>query len=236
MKAFVYGTALQWKMDLRSKSLLVTCYLVPLLFFAVVGEIFISVMPQTKETLIYSMTIMGICMGTAIGVPPSLAEIYGTDIRKMYKANGIPVYYGILSTAISSLLHLMILSMIINLPTPVSFDASRPENPAGYFGKVLIFAIVSLSTGAVLGCGIPDPSKIPMFSQIVFLPSIMLSGIMFPVDLLPEGLRTAGKLFPASWAYRWMTGTGSLFENLLPLCGISAAMAFACIWRLRTLK
>ena len=130
----------------------------------------------------------------------------------------------------------MILSMIIYLAAPVIFDASRPENPAGYFGKVLIFAIVSLSTGAVLGCGIPDPSKIPMFSQIVFLPSIMLSGIMFPVDLLPEGLRTAGKLFPASWAYRWMTGTGSLFENLLPLCGISAAMAFACIWRLRTLK
>lgn len=37
MSAFLYGAALQWKLDIRSKALLITCYLVPLLFFAVMG-------------------------------------------------------------------------------------------------------------------------------------------------------------------------------------------------------
>ena len=37
MGAFLYGISLQFKMDIRSRSLLVTCYLVPLLFFAVMG-------------------------------------------------------------------------------------------------------------------------------------------------------------------------------------------------------
>ena len=71
MKAFLYGIALQWKLDIRSKTLLITCYIVPLLFFGVMGSIFTSVMPDSKETLIQSMTIFGVTMGALIGVPPS---------------------------------------------------------------------------------------------------------------------------------------------------------------------
>ena len=35
MGAFLYGIYLQWKLDIRSKTLLITCYIVPLLFFAI---------------------------------------------------------------------------------------------------------------------------------------------------------------------------------------------------------
>ena len=82
MKALFYGITLQFKMDIRSKSLLITCYLIPLLFFAIMGEIFTSITPESKNTLIQSMTIMGISMGTLIGLPPSIIEIYGTKIKK----------------------------------------------------------------------------------------------------------------------------------------------------------
>jgi len=47
MNGFLYGVALQWKLDIRSKSLLVTCYIVPLIFFLLMGGIFTSVMPDT---------------------------------------------------------------------------------------------------------------------------------------------------------------------------------------------
>ena len=91
MSAFFYGVFLQWKLDIRSKTLLITCYLVPLLFFAVMGGIFSSIMPEAKETLIPSMTVFGVSMGALIGLPPSLVEIYGSDIKKVYRANGVPV-------------------------------------------------------------------------------------------------------------------------------------------------
>ena len=103
MKAFLYGIALQWKLDIRSKTLLITCYIVPLLFFGVMGSIFTSVMPDSKETLIQSMTIFGVTMGALIGVPPSLAEIYSSDVKKIYRANGVPLYLGIVSIIISAL-------------------------------------------------------------------------------------------------------------------------------------
>ena len=55
MKAMLYGIRVQLKMDIRSKTLLITCYIVPLLFFAIMGGIFTSLMPEAKYTLIQSM-------------------------------------------------------------------------------------------------------------------------------------------------------------------------------------
>lgn len=73
---------MQWKLDIRSKNLLITCYIVPLLFFLLMGGIFTSIMPQMKDTLIQQMIIMGVSMGAFIGLPPSLAETYGSDVKK----------------------------------------------------------------------------------------------------------------------------------------------------------
>lgn len=60
MGAFLYGTALQWRLDIRSRTLLITCYVVPLLFFAMMGGIFTSVNPSARETLVPSMTVMAV--------------------------------------------------------------------------------------------------------------------------------------------------------------------------------
>ena len=46
MGAFLYGTALQWRLDIRSRTLLITCYVVPLLFFAMMGFLHRSIRPR----------------------------------------------------------------------------------------------------------------------------------------------------------------------------------------------
>lgn len=201
MKAFLYGIILQWKLDIRSKTLLITCYIVPLLFFALMGNIFIYTMPEAKSTLIQTMTIFGVTMGAFIGLPPSLVEIYGSDIKKVYKANGVPLYLGLVLTTISAFLHLFIMSLIIYMIAPIAFQAQLPSNPIVYFGSLMIFIAVSLSIASVIGLAVKDQTKTSMFSILYFLPSILLSGIMFPINLLPSSLELIGKLFPASWGY-----------------------------------
>ena len=52
MKALLYGIALQWKLDIRSKTLLITCYMVPSFIFAIMGGDFTSIMPESKDTLV----------------------------------------------------------------------------------------------------------------------------------------------------------------------------------------
>ncbi|MFT3985471.1 MAG: ABC transporter permease [Lachnospiraceae bacterium] len=228
MSAFLYGAALQWKLDIRSKSLLITCYAVPLLFFAIMGGIFTSVNPESKYTLIQSMTVMGVSMGALIGLPPSLVEIYASDIKNVYKANGVPLYLGLISMFFSAFIHLLMMCAIICIVAPVAFDAVLPPNLPLYFGSLAVFIAVSLSIGSVLGLSMKNQAKLTMISQIVFLPSMMLSGIMFPVNLLPQSLSSLGKIFPAAWGNLTMTSETFKPSLFIPLLVMFFAAITAC--------
>ncbi|MFQ6794418.1 MAG: ABC transporter permease [Thomasclavelia sp.] len=215
MKGLLYGIGLQFKMDLRSKSLLITCYVVPLVFFLIMGTIFTSLMPDVKTTLISSMIIMTVTMASLIGVPPSLVEIYGSEIKKMYQVNGISLSFGLLAIMIFAFIHIMIVSIIILILAPVLFAAVIPANIGVYLLKVAFFTIVSLSIAGILGLLIKKQAKLTMISQLIFLPSIMLSGIMFPITLLPAFFKNIGNCFIATWGNLWLSGENEAFIILL---------------------
>lgn len=233
MSAFLYGLGLQWRLDLRSKTLLITCYLVPLLFYALMGGIFSAIMPEMKQTLIQSMIVMGVSMGALIGLPPSLVETYGSEIKKVYQANGVPICLGLITMFLSFFIHLMIMSTIIYLSAPLIFGAALPENTLLFFAALAVFTAVSLGVGCVLGLANKNQAKLTMYSQIVFLPSIMLSGIMFPITLLPKAVEIIGRLFPATWGFRLMTNEGFCFGNLWPMLAVLLLSAALCAFLLR---
>lgn len=214
MNCFLYSLVLQWKLNIRSKSLLVTFYIVPLIFFLIMGGIFTSVIPEMGSTLIQSMIVMSVSMGAFLGLPPSLVEIYGSDIKKIYNANGVPIYLGLVTILLSAFVHLMMTCIVILLLAPILFKASLPTQLPIFLLSLTIYIIVSLSIGCILGLTLKNQAKLTMLAQLVFLPSIMLSGIMFPISLLPDFLQILGRVFPAYWGYRLMLENGFSIENL----------------------
>ena len=111
---------------------------------------------------------------------------------------------------------------------PILFEATLPTQLPFFFLALAIYIIVSLSIGSVLGTTVNNQAKLTMIAQLVFLPSIMLSGIMFPIDLLPDFLESIGRIFPASWGYRLMLDNEFCFENLWYLIFIFFAAVIVC--------
>lgn len=233
MNGFLYGAFLQWKLDLRSRNVLVTYYIVPLGFFLFMSAIFLSVMPEMKNTLISAMTVFAVSMGALIGLPPALAEIYATDVRKAYQVNGVPIAAGAVQTNLSAFLNLFLMSLIIYFLAPVLFDVPVPPQPDVWFGALTLLIAASLAAASIIGLAAKDPSNTAMFSILLFLPSVMLSGIMFPAGLLPEGFAAAGKVFPAFWGYRMMSMPSLAAETCRPLFVIAGACIFLCILLLK---
>ena len=229
MNCFLYSLVLQWKLDIRSKSLLVTYYIVPLIFFLLMGGIFTSVIPNMGSTLIQSMIVMSVSMGAFLGLPPSLIETYGSDIKKIYKANGVPIHLGLVTMVLSAFIHLMITCMVILLLAPILFKANLPSQFLLFFLALAIYIFVSLSIGSILGLTVNNQAKLTMIAQLVFLPSIMLSGIMFPISLLPDFLQVIGHVFPAYWGYRLMLDKGLRLANLWYLILLTCIAVITCI-------
>ena len=228
MSGFLYGVTLQWKLDIRSKALLVTCYIVPLTFFLLMGGIFTSVMPDMRSTIIQSMIVMSVSMGAFIGLPTSLIESYGSVLKIVYIASGVPNYLGLVTMFLSAFVHLMIACAVIVLLAPVLFEAVLPAQLSIFFFALAIYIVVSLSIGSILGLIIKNQAKLTMIAQLVFLPSIMLSGIMFPIELLPDFLERIGCIFPAFWGYRLMLDNGFCLENLWYLILVFFAAGIGC--------
>ena len=66
----------------------------------------------------------------------------------------------------------------------------------------ILFTLVSLSLGLLISSGAASQQTAMFISLIaLFLPTIMLSGFMFPVENMPLPLRIISNIVPAKWFY-----------------------------------
>ena len=236
MKAFFYGVALQWKLSLRNREVLIVYYLVPLVFFLFMGAVLTSIMPDASETLIASMTVFGVTMGGVLGMPAPLVETYSTDMKKAYQAGGVPLWTAAASSVLSGFAHLFVMSLVIFFAAPVLFGATVPQNLPAYFVALALLILASLCTGLVFGLTVKSAAKLSMVTQIIFLPSVLLSGVMFPANMLPTMLRSVGKLLFASWSFEAMRSPSLDAKLLLPLVGLILLPLAISAWRLNRIK
>ncbi|NLK88311.1 MAG: ABC transporter permease [Clostridiaceae bacterium] len=236
MSALLYGIALQWKLDIRNKGVLLTYYGVPLMFFAFMGGIFSSINPEARDTLIQTMTVFGVTMAAFLGAPAPLVELLGSDIKKAYRVGGIPLWAALINNFSAAFIHIFMMSLVIFFVSPAAFDAKSPANPAVNFISLAIFIIVSLMVGTIFGLYVKSSSKLTIMSQLLFLPSIMLSGIMFPVSMLPSMLEYAGMILPATWGFKLMSGEVFDIKLLIPLIVILLVSIFLNVYKLLRIR
>ena len=232
MEVFLYATLLQWKRDLRNKNILLVYYIIPLLFWAFMGAVFSSITPEIKKVLIQMLTVLSVSTGAILGAPVSLVDTYTSDVKKAYIVGNIRLWIGVVSNFISALIHLSIVSVIIYILTPIVFQAEKSHNLLVYIVSLLLFMITSISVGTVLGLYVKDQSKLTIYSQMVYLPSLMLSGAMFDASLLPKAFVVVGKLFPATWGYLTMKNAVLSIHFIMPQIIIIVLSFLLIVFRL----
>lgn len=231
MSAIIYTILLQWRLNYRSKEVLIHFYVVPLLFYVFIGNIFVSLDPSSVTSIAYSMSIFGVCMGGILGYPYPLVEIFAGGIKKAYKAAHIPLGAIVFSHVISGIIHLWLLSMIIYITSPIIFNTSFSLDLPRFIITILLLIIANVSIGTVFGLCVKSISKLSLLTQLVFLPSIMLSGVMFPATMLPMLFQKIALILPATWGYSLLMGGSSV--GYWVLIGISIVMFMICWWRLK---
>lgn len=132
-------------------------------------------------------------------------------------AKAIP--YLLLSTI--NIISILLLSVFV-LEVPV--NGSLPL----LLGISVLFILVSLSLGLLISAGAAT-QQTAMFISLValFLPTVMLSGFMFPVENMPLPLRAVSNIVPAKWYYSMVKsvmikglGVRAIWKELLILTGM----------------
>jgi ABC-2 type transport system permease protein len=95
-------------------------------------------------------------------------------------------------------------------------------------GESILFTLVSLSLGLLISSS-TESQQTAMFISLValFLPTIMLSGFMFPVENMPLPLQIVSNIVPAKWYFIIVksvmikgTGLQTIWKETLILAGM----------------
>ena len=145
-------------------------------------------------------------------------------------AKAIP--YFILSMII--LVSILILSVtVLDLP----IKGSMPL----LFGISIIFIITNLLFGIVISI-VTDSQQTAMLIALVgtMLPTLMLSGFMFPVENMPVPLQVVGNAIPAKWYYEIVknimikgTGLEVVWKHVLVLIGMMLVLFAIAVKRFK---
>lgn len=206
MSAFIQHFNYEFRTGLRNKNLLLMNYLFPLGFYLMMGFIMPEINPSFRDALIPALVVFAILASTLLGLPDPLVNARETGIFRSYKINGVPALSILVIPALTTVLHLGIVTAVITLTAPVLFDAAAPTNWLNYGLVALALALACTGFGVLIGVVSPSTRMTVLFSQVIFVPSMLLGGMMMPLEMLPEVAQRAGLLLPATYGMAAFNG------------------------------
>jgi len=206
MTAFITHFSFEFRTGIRNKTLLMMNYLLPLGFFLFMGFIMAGINPDFLKTLTPAMAVFAVLAATLLGIPDPLVNARESGIFRSYKINGIPTLSVLVIPALTTMVHLLIVALIITFSAGLLFDAPSPVNWLNYFLIFVVLAFASAGFSVLVGVISANSRITVLWSQALFLPSILLSGMMFPYSMLPDAAGKIAQLLPATHAMNAFNG------------------------------
>jgi len=231
MTALVNHFTYEFKSGLRSTTSLLMNYLFPLGFYAMMGLVMTQVNPQFVDTMIPAMVLVSAMAATLLGMPSPLVESRDAGIYRSFKINGVPAGAILLMPALTTIFHVLIVTVIISLTANPFFKGVVPENWWAFSLVTLVSVVACGGIGSLIGVVAGEARAVVLFSQLIFLPSMLVGGVMLPLDTLPESVRRISLLLPSSHAMQayagYAYGQPTVISPLIALLVLAASGAIA---------
>ncbi len=238
MSAFINHFAFEFRTGVRNKNLLLMNYLFPLGLYLMMSLIMPGINPLFQDTIIPAMITFGILAATLLGLPDPLVTAREAGIFRSYKINGVPAFSILFIPALSTVLHIAVVAAIITVTAPLFFDAPAPQSYAGLVAGVLALAVACAGLSVLIAVIAPNTRLTVLYSQAVFLPSMIIGGIMIPFSMLPTAAAKVGLLLPATHGMNALNGLAmgasadfSAWGSILTLLA-GGIVAFLLAWYL----
>lgn len=206
MTAFVQHFAFEFKTGLRNSTLLFMNYLFPLGVYAIMGLIMTQVNPFFVDSLLPAMIIFVILGSTILGLPSPLVEAREAGVYRSFKINGVPAASIVAIPVLTTTFHALIAAGIVALTAVPVFGGVAPDRWWPIAGIAALTAFTCSAIGALIGVVAANSRATTLLSQLIFLPSMLIGGLMVPLSMLPESVQRFAGLLPTAHAMQAFEG------------------------------
>jgi ABC-2 type transport system permease protein len=200
MNAFGSHFSFEFRTGLRDRPLLLMNYLFPLSFYIVVSLLMTQLNPTFRPNIIPTMVVFVTLTSLILGLPNPLVSAREAGIFRSYRVNGVPALSVVLIPALTTAVHAIIAAVIITFTAPIFFQAPLPVNWAGFVVFLALSIFVMAGLGVLIGVISANTRITILWSQLIFLPSMMVGGLMIPRSMLTGVLAKIGSLLPSTYS------------------------------------
>jgi len=180
-------------------------YILPIGLYLMLGFLMTELNPFFNEIVIPSMVLLAILFSVIIGLPNPLLEAREAGIFRSYKINGVPALSILIIPALTTILHTIIVTAAITITAPFLFGASLPVSWLGFLGFFLLAVFAHLGLGMLISVISSSTRTAVLWTQLIFIPSMMM-GVMIRLSDLPDALNRIALLLPATHAMNIFQG------------------------------
>ena len=229
MNGYAAHLSYDLKTGVRDTSHMLMIYLFPIGFFFMIGMFMPRINPEFLEIMAPGMILFAIMSGTLMTIPFSLIASREAGIFRSFRVNGVPATALITIPVIGAVIHMAVATAILTTGSGSIFGALMPTRWAPF---VLVFGLTALcfaTLSVLIGIVAQSNRNGTLIAQAIYIPSVMLGGLMVPEALLPDSLRTAASILPATHAMRGfntlaIAGEPLTLETGIPLLVLAASI------------
>jgi ABC-2 type transport system permease protein len=132
--------------------------------------------------------------------------------------------------ALSTIFHAVIASGIMVATARPLFGAALPTDWAAFVLVSLLTIAAFAALGALIGVASANARATVLWSQLVFLPSMLIGGLMLPLNLIPKAMLPFSALLPPARAMQALVGLAYRQETVLnPIVSAGVLLATALL-------
>lgn len=214
MKAFANHLACEMRSTLRDGGRLLMYHLFPLSFFVLAGSLMTAVNPYFREAMLPAMVLFAVMSASLLAQPSALVQARENGVFRSFRVNGVPSASILAVPLIATAVHVAAASAVIVVVGVHVFAGRPPSSLAGFAAAWVLSYFAYAAIGVLLGVASDRDSSATVLSQLVFIPSILLGGLMVPVRVFPEHLQRLALLFPSTHCMRAFEGLGGGGEDM----------------------
>ena len=224
MSAFISHFSFEFRTGIRDRTLLLMNYILPVGLYFMLGFLMTELNPFFEEIVIPAMILLAILFSVIIGLPNPLIAAREAGIFRSYKINGVPAVSILTIPALTTILHTVVVAAVITVTAPLLFGAAAPASWLGFALFFLLAAFAHLGLGLLIGVISSSMRTVVLWTQLIFIPSMMM-GVMIRLGDLPDALSRVALLLPAAHAMNVFQGLAQSEAAFDPLWSVLILLA-----------
>jgi imidazolonepropionase-like amidohydrolase/ABC-type multidrug transport system permease subunit len=215
MKGYWELITIYLKLAFRDKAVLFFNYLFPLIFFFIFAEVFNARESGALPQIVSMVLILGILGNGLWGAGIRVVVDREQRILRRFKVAPISASPILISSMVTGwLLYLPALVLILLIST-VFYGMPMPDRPLALLVIATLGLMAFRGIGLILASVANSMQEVNILIQLIYMPMLFLTGVLFPLTLLPEWVQVLSQFLPATYLATALQAVFVQHENIL---------------------